>query len=99
MSPEQLSGQVTDTRSDLFSTSVIIFEAITGRLPFKGANYADLLRAMAEDSPTIPGSSADIVRLNTLLRKCLAADRSERFQTANELRTELLPALRAWAHA
>jgi serine/threonine-protein kinase len=98
MSPEQLSGQVTDTRSDLFSTCVIIFEAITGNLPFKAANYSDLLRAMSQDSPTIPGNSAEILRLNTLLRKCLAPDRSERFQAANELRTEMLPALRTWAH-
>ena len=98
MSPEQLSGQPADERSDLFSTGVMIFEGITGSLPFKATNYADLLRAMSQDCPTLPGDSADIVGLNRVLGRCLAPNRSERFQTASELRSELLPALRAWSH-
>lgn len=97
MSPEQLSGQAADERSDLFSTGVMIFEGITGSLPFKATNYADLLRAMSQNCPTVPGNSADVARLNRVLSKCLAPNRSERFQTASDLRSELLPALRAWA--
>ena len=61
MSPEQLSGQTADERSDLFSTGVMVFEGITGSLPFKATNYADMLRAMSQDSPTISGDSAEIV--------------------------------------
>ena len=98
MSPEQLSGQASDERSDLFSTGVMIFEGITGTLPFNATSYADLLRAMSQDSPTVPGDSAEIASLNRLLRKCLAPNRSTRFQTASELQSELLPGLRAWAH-
>jgi eukaryotic-like serine/threonine-protein kinase len=95
MSPEQLSGQASDEVSDLFSTGVIIFESITGTLPFKATNYADLLRAMSQECPTVPGGSAAILRLNGLLRKCLATDRSKRFQSARDLQAELLPALRS----
>jgi serine/threonine protein kinase len=98
MSPEQLSGQASDERSDLFSTGVMIFEGITGTLPFQATSYADLLRAMSHNSPTVPGDSVEIVRLNSLLRKCLAPNRNNRFQTATELQSELLPALRSWSH-
>jgi len=97
MSPEQLSGQASDERGDLFSTGIMIFEGITGSLPFTATNYADLLRAMYQDSPTVTGDSAEIVRLNHLLRKCLAPNRSDRFETASELRSELMPALHAWS--
>ncbi len=91
MSPEQLSGQASDERGDLFSTGIMIFEGITGSLPFTATNYADLLRAMYQDSPTVTGDSAEIVRLNHLLRKCLAPKGSDRFETASELRSELMP--------
>jgi len=97
MSPEQLSGQASDERGDLFSTGVMIFEGITGSLPFKAANYADQLRAMSQDSPTVPGDAAEVVRLNKFFRRCLAADRQERFQSAREMRSELMPTLRDWA--
>jgi serine/threonine-protein kinase len=97
MSPEQLSGHVADTRSDLFSTGVIVFESITGDIPFEAANYTDLVRAMSQGPPPLPGNSPEIMRLNKVLRKCLSPDRGNRFQTANALRAELLPALGAWA--
>jgi hypothetical protein len=98
MSPEQLSGQSADERSDLFSTGVIIFEGITGSLPFKATNYADILRAMSQGSPTVPGDSTEIVGLNRVLRRCLASNLSERFQTATELQSEVVPALRSWSN-
>ncbi len=97
MSPEQLSGQASDELSDLFSTGVMIFECITGTLPFKITSYAGLLRAISQDSPTAPGDSFETLRLNGLLRKCLAPNRGERFQTADEVQCELLPAVRAWS--
>lgn len=97
MSPEQLAGQASDELSDLFSVGVMVFESITGVLPFQATNYTDLVRAMSQDLPAIPGDSAGILRLNGLLRKCLAADRNKRFQTASDLQFELLPALRSCA--
>jgi serine/threonine-protein kinase len=93
MSPEQLSGQASDQRSDLFSTGVMIFEAIVGKLPFNGNSFADLHRAISQGCPVVPGDPAEILRLNSVLRKCLALEPAERFQTAVELRSELLPAL------
>ena len=94
MSPEQLSGQASDQRSDLFSTGVMIFEAIAGKLPFNGSSFADLHRAISQGCPVVPGDTAEILRLNCVLRKCLAPEPTDRFQTAAELRSELLPALR-----
>jgi serine/threonine protein kinase len=95
MSPEQLSGQPSDQRSDLFSTGVMIFEAMVGKPPFNGDRFVDLLRAISRGCPAIPGDSIDIARLNGVLRKCLAPEPGERFQTAAELRCELLSVLRS----
>ena len=95
MSPEQLRGQASDQRSDLFSTGVMIFEAIVGKPPFDGNSFSDLLRAISLGCPAVPGGSADIARLNCTFRKCLALEPGERFQTAVELRSELLPVLRS----
>jgi hypothetical protein len=66
MSPEQLSDQPADTRSDLFSTGVIIYEAITGCLPFDATNYTDLLRTISHGPPPILGRSVEVLQLNTL---------------------------------
>jgi serine/threonine protein kinase len=75
----------------------MIFETITGALPFKGSSIADLLRAMSQGCPTVPGGSVENLMLNCVLQKCLALERTERFQTATELRSELLPVLRSFA--
>lgn len=71
MSPEQLSGQVIDGRSDLYSLGVTLFQLITGQLPYRNDSMATLMRAIARDKvpnvcdlrPELPPALGDIVAL------------------------------------
>ncbi len=86
-SPEQASGESLDERSDLYSLGIVLFEMVTGQLPFVGESMRDLLAARlhgpAPDprriSPQIPQALA------SLILRCLDRDRDRRFQTAREL--------------
>ena len=71
MSPEQLSGQVIDGRSDLYSLGVTLFQLLTGQLPYRNDSMATLMRAIARDKvpnvcdlrPELPPAVGDIVAL------------------------------------
>jgi serine/threonine protein kinase/Tfp pilus assembly protein PilF len=91
MSPEQARGQLVDARTDLFSTSTVLYQMATGSLPFPGDTSAIIFDAIlnrepkpaAELNPSLP---ADFVRI---LEKALEKDRNLRCQTATELKTDL----------
>ncbi len=91
MSPEQARGQLVDIRTDLFSTSTVLYQMATGALPFQGDTSAVIFDAIlnrdprpaAELNPSLP---ADFVRI---LEKSLEKDRNLRCQTATELKTDL----------
>jgi len=91
MSPEQARGQLVDIRTDLFSTSTVLYQMATGALPFQGDTSAVIFDAIlnrdprpaAELNPSLP---ADFVRI---LEKGLEKDRNLRCQTATELKTDL----------
>jgi serine/threonine protein kinase/Tfp pilus assembly protein PilF len=91
MSPEQARGQLVDARTDLFSTSTVLYQMATGTLPFPGDTSAIIFDAIlnrepkpaAELNPSLP---ADFVRI---LEKALEKDRNLRCQTATELKTDL----------
>ena len=71
MSPEQLSGQVIDGRSDLYSLGVTLFQLLTGQLPYRNDSMATLMRAIAREKvpnvcdlrPELPPALGDIVAL------------------------------------
>ena len=86
MSPEQAAGQVVDTRSDIFSFGVVLYELLSGRRPFPGENMNLVLSAIRESEPAPLEASPEVTRLVT---RCLRKSPGERFQTMSELRPVL----------
>jgi hypothetical protein len=93
MAPEQLAGVGVDVRSDLFSIGVMVFEALTGKLPFGGATHTERMAAMLHDSEQLEVALRGVPALQATLRKCLARSAKDRFASAEELQRELIPRL------
>ena len=89
MSPEQVRGQKVDARSDLWSLGVVMFEMLAGHLPFPGQSVPDTFVAIL-DRPPLPLKNAP-PELEQIIQKLLAKEREDRFQTAEELLSELKP--------
>jgi hypothetical protein len=95
MPPEQLSGGEVDERSDLFSVAVCCAEALTGERPFRGRTPLELLHSMGREDFRLAGDAPEVRHLADALRRALAADPARRYATAEEMRSELINALRA----
>jgi serine/threonine-protein kinase len=94
MSPEQLTGEEADERSDIFSIGVMVVEALTGRRPFFGRTHAELLTAVLHGSYHFEGEEEEVKVLDSVLQRCLAKDPAERFASIAETQAELIPAIR-----
>ncbi|HKA18824.1 MAG TPA: serine/threonine-protein kinase [Blastocatellia bacterium] len=94
MSPEQLTGEDVDERSDIFSIGVMVVEALTGRRPFFGRTQAELLTAMLHGSYHLEGESKEVKALDAILQRCLAKNPARRFTSVTDLQQRLVPAIR-----
>jgi non-specific serine/threonine protein kinase len=92
MSPEQARGQLTDARTDLFSLGTVLYQAATGTMPFQGDTQAVVFDAILNRDPRPAGEvNANLPQdLARILEKALEKDRNLRYQTATEMKTDLL---------
>src|ERR1700733_1199701 len=91
MSPEQTTG-VADSRSDIYSTGVTLFEFLTGEGPFKGVDLPSTLRKITEEPvPLLSKYLTDYPKsLDAILAKSMAKDAAARYQTAEDFAYDLL---------
>ncbi|HEU4887161.1 MAG TPA: protein kinase, partial [Thermoanaerobaculia bacterium] len=92
MSPEQLRGRPLDTRSDIWSTGVMLYELISGRLPFEGESSSDIAASILRtDAPplTRPHGVQVPQRLTAIVERAMDKDRTRRYQSARDLLEDL----------
>jgi len=91
MAPEQIQGGEVDARSDIFSFGVVLFEMLTGILPFKGEHDASIMYAILNEEPEplqkyIPDANSDLIHI---INRILEKDPEDRYQSMKEIVSEL----------
>jgi tRNA A-37 threonylcarbamoyl transferase component Bud32 len=94
MSPEQCMGMVVDSRSDIYALGVVMYELLTGNVPFTGDSIFDTIHKQVTATPpplVAPQIAKDNIRsrVELIILKCLAKDAGDRYQSFSELQTDL----------
>jgi tetratricopeptide (TPR) repeat protein len=97
LAPELLHGSSADTRSDIWALGVVLYQMISGKLPFEGRTGFALTTSILRDTPAPlpPGAPADLMNIT---QKCLEKEPEKRFRTVSEVRTalEMGTGLKSW---
>ena len=93
MAPEQIEGRHIDGRSDLFVVGVVLYEMLSGRLPFAGESVFEVARAIKQDEPPALAGSPAVVAIDRVIHRALRKSREERYQTAAVFAEDLRSAL------
>jgi eukaryotic-like serine/threonine-protein kinase len=91
MAPEQIEGGEVDARSDIFSFGIVLYEMLTGHLPFRGEHEAAMMYAIVNQDPEplkqyVPDAPSELLHI---LDRALEKDREERYQTVHEMLIDL----------
>src|ERR1700728_4267400 len=91
MSPEQVGGHELDSRSDIFSVGAVLYEMMTGRQAFPGKSQLSVASAILEKEPEPTSAIAPLTppSIDHAIRRCLAKDPEDRWQSARDLASEL----------
>src|SRR5262249_52782171 len=91
MSPEQVEGKELDGRTDIFSLGAVLYEMLTGQRAFQGKSQLSVASAILEKEPAPVTVTKPMTppALDHVIRRCLAKDPEERWQTARDLELEL----------
>jgi predicted Ser/Thr protein kinase len=91
MAPEQLEGKEVDARTDIFAFGAVVYEMATRKRAFEGKSQASLIAAILEREPPAMSSLQPMTppALDRVVKRCLAKETDERWQSANDLTNEL----------
>jgi serine/threonine protein kinase len=99
MSPEQCMGAAIDARSDIYSLGIVMYECLTGRVPFLGRNYADTMGKQISETPPPFAKINPLLKipqnLETIVMTALEKDPPARYQSLTQMRKDLESALSA----
>src|SRR5215472_12567275 len=93
IAPEVFTGGPVDERADIFAIGVMAVETFVGARPFDGQTPHEIITSLLHSDYHLPGESFEIRALDAVVQRCLAKDPRDRYSSAAEVATELVPTL------